>query len=129
MSRDILYHLSGLEALWVVVALVGLVLTTYNASHAWRDYRYILKHGITNGRRIVGRTAALTEVTRVAVQIIFLGIGIGAGTIPDPPAAVNVPLNVVIVQFVGRWGLILSSVLITYQSYQLRRMRNKINVH
>lgn len=127
MNHDFFYNLSGIEAVWVVVALVGLVLTSYNCYHAWHDYRFIKQHNVRNGRRIVGWTAATTEVTRVFVQLVFLGIGIGAGTIPDASAGADVPNNVRVVQFLVRWGLILASALIALQSYWLRRMRNKIN--
>lgn len=128
MNNTLVYHLSVIEAIWVVVALVGLVFTSYNTAHAWRDYNYIKRSNIFNGRRIVARTSAWTEGMRAAIQAIFVAIGVGAGTIPDTPIP-NAPLNIQIVQELVRWGLIVSSILLAVKSYMLARMRNRINPH
>lgn len=126
MNHTLVYHLSVIEALWVMVSLTGLIFTAINTKHAWRDYNHIKRSNIFNGRRTVGRTAAWTELMRTIVQVIFVSIGIGAGTIPDAPIP-NAFLNIQIVQATIRWGLISASIFITLQSYLLSRMRSRIN--
>ena len=118
--------MSVLELVWILVAVIGASITSVNTQHAWSDYRFIKRNNIFNGRRIVARTAAWTEALRLTIQIIFIAIGVLAALIPDPVVP-HLPLKVVILGYLVRLGLIISSILLTIKSELLRRMRRAIH--
>lgn len=118
--------LSGLELLWILVALIGAAITTYNTVHAHGDYQYVKHNNISNGRRIVARTAYWTEAMRLVIQVIFLIIGVMAAFIPDP-SSYGLPLKSIVIGYFIRVGLIVSSILLTVKSEMLRRMRRAIH--
>lgn len=123
-------NVSDIEVLWTLVALGGAAFSLYNVRDAARDYRATAH--IKNGRRWIAASQVRVEVARLAIQLIFLAIGVLAMFLPSPPDAVLSTLQVV-TGAVFRWGLIVSGLLLLYQSvqnYTLRRiLRDEIPKH
>lgn len=118
--------LSDIEVAWTVVALVGLIVTCFNLREAIKDYRFLQRNEIFNGRRLVARVALKTEMTRVYVQSVFLSIGIAAGFVPEAPSQLDQPWAILVIGFLVRWGLITAAILIAMQSVWLRRLRTDL---
>lgn len=116
---------SDIEILWSVIAAVGLSYSLYNLRDALKDYDFIKHHKISNGRRILARHAVYGEGIRAAIQGIFLTVGILAAFVPEAPPVEAITV-ISILGLIIRWGLILSSVLLTIKSYLGKRSRDII---
>ena len=117
---------SDIEILWVLIALVGLVYSSMNAREAYADRQFIRDHSIINGRSLVANSIYFTELSRAVIQLIFLAVGVIAMTIPEIPPEADVPTNIKIFGFIFRWGLIASSVLLTFKAFLANRVRKAL---
>lgn len=115
---------SDIELLWTLIALVGAGFSLYNVRDALKDYNSL--GADPNGKRELASVAVKTEAGRLVVQCIFVAIGIAAMFVPEVPAAVEQPLSIEIVGFLVRWGIIASSVILTWKSYLVWRLRRTL---
>ena len=117
---------SDIEILWILVALTGLAVTSFNLRDAYNDFLFLRENGIFNGRRAVAKTTLYTESTRFVIHSIFLTIGVLAGLLPEAPDTLDLPAIQVAIGAAIRWGLIIGGVLLMSQSIALRWMRNQL---
>lgn len=142
---------SELEVVWVMVAAVGFIFSIVNFRESIGDIRalylppgikrqwsmldlFVANYGkgpprrtpLTNGRYPIAWSSARVESARLLIQLIFLSIGVAAMTVPDIEFDA-LSLHYQIVSLMFRWGLMTSSLLVTLQSIENRRMR--ANVH
>ena len=120
--------ISDIEILWVVGNLAGVVFSSVNARQAALDLRATNTLTTANGRRREAVRSLRVEIARIAIQAIFLAIGIGAMTFPDPQN-VDMPLHIVVYGALFRWGLIICSWLVTYQSVENWLTRRYLDTH
>jgi hypothetical protein len=108
--------ISDIEIVWVIIALAGAIFSAYNLHCAWGDLKVLLALNLPpNGRRDIAISTVLVESCRITIQIIFATIGILAMFLEEPPMGVLTTLQIV-TGAAFRWGLIISSLLITAQS-------------
>lgn len=116
-------NVSDIEVVWTLIALAGFALSIYNVRHAQRDRVWLRNlHADPNGRGKIATTQLCLELARGVVQVIFAAIGVLAMLVPDAPPT-HLPLAYVLLGAFFRWGMIVSSTLITWQSYLNYRLR------
>lgn len=104
--------LSPLEAIWLLVSLVGLVLSAANAMDAFDDWN--LAHlAKLQSEGMVAADALRGELTRVMVHSLFFGVGALAAITPgqDVGASVIAALLVPGAFFVVQLAMIVNSLL------------------
>lgn len=114
---------SDIEVVWTAIAVYGAALSISNVRHAIVDVT--AARTIGNGRRWIASASLQVELARLVIQLFFISMGVLAMTIPEPPTAV-LPTKLVIFGALFRWGLIISSSLITFQSWTNRQMRIRV---
>jgi hypothetical protein len=112
--------------MWVLIALVGAVFSVFNLHQAREEKKRLKALGIANGRSLLARTNLVAESTRLAKQTIFVLIGILAMFLPEAPDSLDLPTAQAVTGFVVRWGLIVASLLTTYQSYLSWKVRRQL---
>lgn len=117
---------SDIEIVWTLIALVGVSFAFFNLIEAIRDLEALKAIGDADGRRMIAWLTIRLETTRVVIQSIFILIGILAMTIVDPPDQRALPTKIIVVNALFRWGLVVSALLICYQSYANFQMRRVI---
>jgi hypothetical protein len=117
---------SDIEVAWVLIALVGAVFAFFNLREAHNDKVRLRRLGIANGRHLLARTNFIAESTRLTKQIIFAVIGLLAFFVPEAPDTLDLPAVQAAIRFAITWGLILASVLTTYQSYLAFKVRREL---
>lgn len=113
-----------IELMWALIALIGVIYSSINVREALSDWNFVRERHITNGRRLLARAQLAAESLRLFVLLVFLIIGVLATTIENP-APSHLPTNVVVIQFIIRWGLIASSVALVVKSYLAKRVRDE----
>jgi hypothetical protein len=108
---------SDIEVMWTLIAAVGLAFSLYNMREATSDAATLRERGIANGRRILATTNVLAESARLAKQTIFLLIGIVAMFLPEVANSADLPTVQMLAGIFIKWGLIVASLLTTFQSY------------
>jgi len=106
---------SDIEIVWTLIAAFGLCFALFNLFDAYRDWKALT--GRLNGLRAIAVLSLKLEGTRVAIQSIFVTIGVLAMTMKDPPSSLSLPWKQVVIGAVFRWGLVISATLVMYQSY------------
>lgn len=112
---------ADIEIAWTLIALSGVVLSVRNVREALDDLRATSE--ISNGRRPIAVTAMRVEVARLLIQIVFTLIGVLVMSIHDPYPASTLTWQQAAVDIAARWGLIICSLLVLYQSIENRRLR------
>lgn len=120
---------SDIELVWTLLALAGLSFSVYNVREAAADLGALKRSGERNGRMLLARMTVRSEVARMAIQLIFLTIGIGAMTLQDAQNQSQLPFRVALVSFLIQWGLIFASALISLKSYWAYSMRSQLKTH
>lgn len=111
---------SDIEVAWTLLAFTGLIFSLFNLRNSYLDLRET--DNLTNGRRIIAVSQMKLESTRIIIQLLFLAIGVGAMFLVDASTAA-LPLKYQLFGALFRWGLIVSALLITYQSYLSWKIR------
>lgn len=107
---------------WSTVAAVGLLICLMAAYDAHKDLLYLQAKGLNGARELVAWGALRGELLRVAVQLIFLGMGIVALDAPQ----VNSEQSVTLTRVVIASGLILASGLLVLISWLAQRDRRRL---
>lgn len=118
--------ISDIEIVWVTIAVIGLFLAIWNFKNALSDKRALKVANIKNGRTILARANLLSEATRIVIQSIFVGIGIGAMTLADPPDQLDLPLRQTIISALVRWGILIAAALLVFNSGIARWVRGQL---
>lgn len=116
--------IADIEVVWTAIAAVGLIFSIYNWRDAEADYKAL--GVLANGRRAIAVLSIKMEITRTIIQGLFLAIGISAMFVPDAPDQLHRPTNVLILSVLFRWGLVISAILIMYQSIANYHVRKKL---
>ena len=118
-------HVSVIEFVWVLVALVGLVYSLINIRESQDDFHWLDAQKIANGRRTLARYQLWAELLRALTQAIFLVIGVLSLFLPNPP---DIPLTTLqtVTYFCIRWGLVTASLCLTIKSYLGHRVRQAL---
>lgn len=112
MLRDVVWHTSLLEAIWLALAVGGIVLAALNATEAQRDFQAL--GGKQNGRRTIAVGNLRREMVRGMIHVSYLLVGLLAAATPGRPAE-GFPVIAVV--------LVLASAGMTVNSYLDRRDR------
>lgn len=115
---------SDMEIVWTLIAIAGAAFSVYNVRDSLADLSALGKR--INGRRKVALVALKTEMARLAIQTIFIAIGIAAMTVPEQPDQLDQPANVAITGMLIRWGLVISGALIAWKSWMVFRLRRQL---
>lgn len=118
---------SDIEVVWTALAGFGLAFSLFNLRDAWHDYSAL--GVLANGRRGIAVLSIKMEATRTVIQAIFFTIGISAMTIPDAPDQLHQPTKLIVLSILFRWGLVISAILIFYQSYANYQLRRQLLQH
>jgi hypothetical protein len=76
---------SDVELVWTIIATVGAGFSIYNLRDALKDRAALKRLHNRNGRWLLANFAIRAEAARLAIQLIFLTIGILAMLIVDAP--------------------------------------------
>ncbi len=117
---------SDIEVAWVIIAVIGAVFAAFNLDAAHSDKLRLEQLGVANGRSKLAKANLFAEVTRLIKQCIFALIGVLAFFVPEAPDTLDLPLAQAAIRFAITWGLVLASVLTTYQSYLAYKVRRDI---
>lgn len=83
LASDWIGSLSGIEAIWIALAVTGAAVSISNALDAWADLRAV--GGLKNGRRLLAVGAVRREVLRLLIYTMYVFIGVFAGLTPALP--------------------------------------------
>lgn len=114
---------SDVELIWTLVALIGAGFSIYNLREAYKDFKALGIVDRKNGRGVIARSTLKSESARLAIQTIFATIGILAMFVPESSFPPGTSFQIIAIGFAIRWGIILSSILLSlksYWSYQVR---------
>lgn len=118
---------SDIEFAWTLIATIGAGFSLYNLKEAFKDYRVLSFINKKNGRGAIARLTLKSESARLTIQLIFFTIGFLAMLVPEGPSTIpGAPLQVVLLGLVFRWGIIVSSILITLKSYWAYQVRKEL---
>jgi hypothetical protein len=120
---------ADIEIAWTLIAVFGAALSVTNVRDALADLRATGHLRALNGRRTIAVTGLKVEIARLSIQLIFTLIGLLAMLVDDPPPVTMLPWELAVLGIVFRWGLILSAVLVLYQSIENRRLRQILREH
>lgn len=115
-----------IEILWTIVALIGAIFSIHNLREALKDYRALTLTAKTNGRGTIARFNLKSESVRLIIQTIFFTIGILAMLIPGGDYPPGTETLLIVVGAIVRWGIILSSVLISLKSFWAWQIRREL---
>lgn len=76
--------------LWIVLAAIGIAVTTLNLWASWGDFVYVRESQVVNGRALTAKTALVSEATRLVAHVLMLVAGILVAAVqfnPEPPPA------------------------------------------
>ena len=118
---------SDIEIVWTLIAFAGICFSSYNIWDALSNYR-ALPPQIQNGRRALAKLYVYMEATRITILSIFFTIGVFAFTLKDGVDQTSLPLKIAIFSAILRWGLVISGLLILFQSYANYRVRRELHV-
>lgn len=139
-----------IEIGWTLIAFVGICYSVLNVGEAWKDVKamYPLRERNgwfgrlherwcalsryspgKNGRLLIARAQFRVETARLLIQVIFFAAGITSMILPGVSDATDLPTRLLVAGIVIRWGLILASLLVTYQSIENRRLRVELRQH
>lgn len=117
---------SDIEIVWTVIAFIGLCFSVHNLVQAVGDLEVLRANNISNGRLILAKFTIKAEAARSIMQLIFFLIGVGAMTLVDPPNQLNLPIRVVLITALFRWGLVIAAGLVTLKSYWAWQVRREL---
>lgn len=120
---------SDIEIAWTLLAVIGGVFSVTNVRDALADLNATDHLRPLNGRRSIAVVGLKIEVTRLAMQLIFATIGVLAMLLDDQPPVSDLPWRVAAAGVMIRWGLIVVSALVLYQSIENRRLRQVLREH
>lgn len=103
---------------WVLISLIGLILSLYLAYDSRRDLVALGKAKLTNGRRALAWTWLIADLIFAAVHLGYLAIGL---LLLDREVAVS---GTVVVLVCGNLGMMAVSLLNVRIRYLLYRTRN-----
>lgn len=115
-----------IEVVWTLIAFIGAIFSVYNVREARKDLHALSTIDKNNGRGKLGRFAIKTEVARLAIQLIFLLIGVLAMSVQSRGTPAGTPWNIVLLGIIFRWGLIIASLLVTLKSYWGYKIRKDL---
>lgn len=118
---------SDIELIWTLIAVIGACFSVYNLKEAYKDFKTLGYIDRKNGRGLIARTTLKSELARLVIQIIFITIGVFAMLITEVPLPPDTPFKIVAIGFVFRWGIIISSLLITFKSYWAYQVRSELS--
>lgn len=104
------------EALWTAAALPGVWLWAQNLRNARASRVAVRVLGLRNGRAVFAAYAVKSTAMWLAIEVLFVGLGVLAMVTPANPGATN-PRTLVVTG-----GLILASVGISYLALQWHRV-------
>ncbi len=116
---------ADIEIAWTVIAVIGGFFSAFNLRDAIRDLDAL--GGQRNGRRLIAEVQIRLEAARLTIQAIFATIGVIAMFLPDPPPISELPPSQAAATVVIRWGLIVASSLVMFQSIENRRLRQALH--
>lgn len=116
--RDLFWHVSLLELVWLVIAAIGVWTAAHNGLEALRDFQALGSK--SNGRRVIAVGNLRREVVRVLIHLSYLLIGLLAASIPSQPTA-EFPVVAIV--------LIMAAAGMTLNSYLDRRDRLYLLLH
>lgn len=117
---------SDIELIWTLIAVIGAFFSIYNLKEAFKDFKTLGFIDRKNGRGLIARATLKSEFARLIIQLIFITIGIFAMFITEVPLPPGTPFKIVAIGFVFRWGIIISSLLITFKSYWAYQVRTEL---
>lgn len=106
---------SDIEILWTVVGATGVLFSAFNLRDAWIDRKAVIAAGVRNGRRLIASFSVRSEAARLAIQSIFVTVGILAVFTPEPPNGSLHGIQLA-TSIVARFGLVLSEILVLFKS-------------
>lgn len=107
VMRDLFWHVSLLELVWIALAGFGLWIALLNGYEALQDFHAL--GGRTNGRRTIAVGNLRREIVRSLIHLSYLLIGVIAAAIPSTPTEDFPTIAVVLILAAG--GMTLNSYL------------------
>lgn len=75
-------NFNTVELWWTGAALVGLLASLFNIYISRHQLAAVARAKVMNGRRIIALTRFIRDMMRTLVQLMYLGLGLWAGTRP-----------------------------------------------
>ena len=116
---------SDIEILWVVIAIIGFLVSAWNFWQAHLDCRALKTMKEPNGRRLIAKASRFQDATRMSVHAIFITIGLLAMTQKDVNNELLTDTQLAL-RFSITWGLVLGAVLLVTQSMVARNLRIRL---
>jgi uncharacterized membrane protein len=119
-------NIQGIEAVWVSIAVVGLVFAGANILHSNEVLRLLKSVNVHDGRIVrLAIWSRRTEFVRVMIQTIHLVIGLIAFTLP-PQQLGEISVKYQVSALLVRYGLVMSAGLTCLQSINSYLMRREL---
>lgn len=115
-------NIQWIEVFWTFIAVSGAVLAIINISFAHRACKSLKRLGITNGRMVLAKAARVTEGVRLTIQVIEIGLGVIAMTLPGQDVSL-LPVRWQISALAIQWGIVACAILTMFQSVNSLRLR------
>lgn len=116
-----------IELTWTAIAILGLIVSSYNLWESIKDYRAIIAARIINGRRYFTKIVLFSEIARVLIQIIFVFLGFWTYFfLPIFSSPFPIPENITLFNYFFEYGLLISATLIVLNSVLAFFSRKKL---
>lgn len=117
-------NVSDIEVMFVVISLIGLAFSLYNAIRAWGDIAWLRENKVKNGRWYLAKMWFVSEAGRAYLQFFFALIGIRAFFYPDPPPRLST--HEAVMDVVLRWGLLVGTAIVTGKTIYIWYIRDRL---
>lgn len=102
-----------IDVTWTAVSVAGLLLWLWNLRRAAMSLRAVRRLGVVNGRRVWARFGVMLTCTMVAVEVVFVAVGVNAMTrVPPVQSQAQVTRLLAVVSF------LVVTVLLTLLAYR-----------
>lgn len=118
-------NIEDIEVLFTLLAFTGATYSLFSVIESIRDYAFIRRARIGNGRRTLAWASIHTEAARFIVQVIFMTLGILAMLLPTVPPT-HLSTLAIVFGAVFRWGLVTSTALLLYKSVLAHVVRQRL---
>jgi hypothetical protein len=118
-----------IEVIFTLIAFGGLLFSLFNLRNAYCDWKLVKEKGNPSGPRAVwGGFSLVSEAFRSTIQAIFTSLGILAMMVATPqlPPGYHLPMSQLLLRIDFRWGLLISALLLLFQSYGVWRTRKRL---
>lgn len=118
---------SDIEIIWVLIALCGVAVSSWNYWQAREDEKALKMLRVpVNGKMRIANTAKTQDAIRITIHGIFALIGFAAMTTVDTPNQSDLPWNIILIQFTITYGLIFGSALLVLGSLLAANLRRDL---